>query len=202
MLTERQQRFADFYTENPNATRAAEAAGYSRRTAYSQGQRLLKNAEIAAYIRDRQEKAASERILSVNRARAMLSDIAESADYAAGTRLRALDLLLKTAGAQLPPPPAPPQDHKNGEEKPEIPENSDLVRIILPWTGDLNEPITAVELPDGSVVPLAGQEENDVLIYEVRPPRSEYGEDAGEKKNGTGASAGFTCGEAADPPMD
>ena len=59
-MNERQQRFADAYLENPNATRAAIAAGYSQKTAGSKGQRLLKNVEVAAYIRERQEQAAEE----------------------------------------------------------------------------------------------------------------------------------------------
>lgn len=45
-LTPRQSRFVDEYLVDQNATKAAERAGYSLKTAYSQGQRLLKNAEI------------------------------------------------------------------------------------------------------------------------------------------------------------
>ena len=57
-MTERQRRFAEIYAAEPNATRAAEAAGYSGKTAYSQGQRLLKNVEVATHIRELQEQAA------------------------------------------------------------------------------------------------------------------------------------------------
>ena len=46
-LNERQQRFVDAYLEDPNATKAAIAAGYNSKTAYSQGQRLLKNVEVS-----------------------------------------------------------------------------------------------------------------------------------------------------------
>jgi phage terminase small subunit len=45
-LSPRQRRFVAEYLKEPNATRAAKMAGYSRKTAYSQGQRLLKNVEI------------------------------------------------------------------------------------------------------------------------------------------------------------
>ena len=49
-LTSRQRLFVDHYLVHLNATQAAIGAGYSRRTAYSQGQRLLKNVEVAAAI--------------------------------------------------------------------------------------------------------------------------------------------------------
>lgn len=49
-MTEKQKRFCDEYLIDCNATRAAEAAGYSRRTARSIGQRLLTNVDIKTYI--------------------------------------------------------------------------------------------------------------------------------------------------------
>ena len=50
MLNDRQQLFVTEYVKDMNATKAAERAGYSKRTAYSQGQRLLKNVEIKKAI--------------------------------------------------------------------------------------------------------------------------------------------------------
>lgn len=49
-LTPKQQRFVDEYLVDLNATQAAVRAGYSEDTAYSQGQRLLKNVEVAAFV--------------------------------------------------------------------------------------------------------------------------------------------------------
>ena len=40
-ITPKQQRFVDEYLKSRNATQAAKDAGYSVRTAYSQGQRLV-----------------------------------------------------------------------------------------------------------------------------------------------------------------
>lgn len=54
-LTPRQLRFVQLYNRLENATEAAKQAGYSAKTAYSQGQRLLKNVEIAAAIQAAQE---------------------------------------------------------------------------------------------------------------------------------------------------
>jgi len=49
-LTERQQRFCDEYLIDLNATQAAIRAGYKEKTAYSAGQRLLKNVEVQNHI--------------------------------------------------------------------------------------------------------------------------------------------------------
>ncbi len=50
----KQQRFAEEYLIDSNATQAAIRAGYSAKTAYSQGQRLLSHVEIKAAIQDMQ----------------------------------------------------------------------------------------------------------------------------------------------------
>lgn len=55
--TPRRQRFVAEYLIDLNATQAAIRAGYSKATAYSAGQRLLKNVEVAAAV----EAAMAER---------------------------------------------------------------------------------------------------------------------------------------------
>lgn len=55
-LTPKQQRFVEEYLVDLNATQAAIRAGYKERTAYSQGQRLLKNVEIQNAIQQAREK--------------------------------------------------------------------------------------------------------------------------------------------------
>lgn len=54
-LTKQQIRFVEEYLIDLNATQAAIRAGYSARTAGSQGQRLLKNVEIQNAIAERQK---------------------------------------------------------------------------------------------------------------------------------------------------
>lgn len=49
-LNARQARFVEEYLTDLNATQAAIRAGYSEKTAYSQGQRLLKNVEVQKHI--------------------------------------------------------------------------------------------------------------------------------------------------------
>jgi phage terminase small subunit len=59
-LTPKQARFVEEYLVDLNATQAAIRAGYSPKTAYSQGERLLKNVEVHRAIQEAQE-ARSER---------------------------------------------------------------------------------------------------------------------------------------------
>jgi phage terminase small subunit len=64
LLNGKQQLFADYYIETLNATQAAIKAGYSEKTAYSQGQRLLKHVEIKDYIEEIMEKKDKQRVAS------------------------------------------------------------------------------------------------------------------------------------------
>ncbi len=49
-LTPKQELFAREFLTDLNATQAAIRAGYSRKTAYAQGSRLLNNAEVSAFL--------------------------------------------------------------------------------------------------------------------------------------------------------
>ncbi len=49
-MTKKQKRFVEEYLIDLNATQAAIRAGYNKKTAYSQGQRMLKNVEVKSYI--------------------------------------------------------------------------------------------------------------------------------------------------------
>lgn len=51
-LNARQEAFCQNYARTPNATQAAKDAGYSERTAYSQGFDLLKKPEILSRVSD------------------------------------------------------------------------------------------------------------------------------------------------------
>jgi phage terminase small subunit len=66
MLNARQKAFADYYIECGNATKAAEKAGYSSKTAYSIGQRLLKNVEVSGHIAERMAEQQAKRIASAD----------------------------------------------------------------------------------------------------------------------------------------
>jgi phage terminase small subunit len=98
-MNSRQRAFAEHYSANPNATEAAKAAGYSAKTAYSIGQRMLKNVEVQAYIRRLQNEAAQIRIASIVEVKAIWSDILRDPTQKTGDRLKAGELIARAAGA-------------------------------------------------------------------------------------------------------
>jgi phage terminase small subunit len=89
-MTPKQRLFVEAYLATNNATEAAKKAGYSEKTAYSQGQRLLKNVEITKFLEQRVESAiitADEILLDVK-------EIAKNAEQDKD-RLKAYELLGK-----------------------------------------------------------------------------------------------------------
>lgn len=63
----RRHLFASEYLKDRNATKAAERCGYSPKTAYSQGARLLKDVEISSAIAEAEAAAMARNELSVDR---------------------------------------------------------------------------------------------------------------------------------------
>lgn len=61
-LTPKQMAFADYYIECGNATEAAKRAGYKAKNAGTNAGKLLKNANVSAYIRERTAAAARKRV--------------------------------------------------------------------------------------------------------------------------------------------
>ena len=59
-MNTKQKIFAESYARSNNATQSAIQAGYSKKTAYSQGNRLLKKDEILNYIRALQQETIKE----------------------------------------------------------------------------------------------------------------------------------------------
>lgn len=99
-LNEKQYRFVQEYIVDYNATQAAKRAGYSEKTAYSNGQRLLKHAEVQAAIKEIQDKATDKAIVDRNMVLAGLLKEAEfkgqGASHAA--RVSAWEKIGKTMG--------------------------------------------------------------------------------------------------------
>lgn len=78
-LNPQQQLFADFYLVFLNATEAAKKAGYSEKTAYSQGQRLLKHVEVRAYIDGKLDERSEKLNLDAEWVLARLVQVADRA---------------------------------------------------------------------------------------------------------------------------
>lgn len=100
-MTGKQQRFCDEYLIDCNATRAAIAAGYSKQTAYSQGQRLLKNVEIKNYIAHQQEERSKQSLLTFEERQRILAEIAKDPNSNKSDRIKALDVYNKMTGAYV-----------------------------------------------------------------------------------------------------
>lgn len=109
-MTARQRAFCEHYAACGNAAQAAREAGYSERTARSQGQRLLTNVDIAAHIRRLQDEAAAGRIASMTQVRALWSDILNDPGERTADRLKASELLARASGAFLHVRPGPDDD--------------------------------------------------------------------------------------------
>ena len=96
-MNDRQRRFVVEYAIDRNATQAAIRAGYSPRTAYSLGARLLKHAEVANAIAEIEKKAVRESQISADQVLAGLAEIATQGKVESA-RVRALELLGKYHG--------------------------------------------------------------------------------------------------------
>lgn len=149
-LNERQRQFCESFISCGNATAAAIRAGYSRKTAYSQGSRLMKNAEIRAYIQQLQAAAASDAIADAAEVRSIVSGILRDPERATSARLKAADLLLKASGTYTPEDQPLPND-----------EDRDTVQVILPWTGREDDLPNAIRWRNGVVTPLRSSEDED-----------------------------------------
>lgn len=100
-MTEKQRRFAEAYAKDPNATAAAVAAGYSARSAYSTGQRLLKNVEVQEYIHALSEPEHESRIASAEDVRRFWTLVMNDSTAKTTDRLKASELLGKSSGMFL-----------------------------------------------------------------------------------------------------
>lgn len=97
-MNHKRKIFISEYARSGNATEAAKKAGYSDRSAYSTGQRLLKNAEIVKEISKIQNEALENAEMSVTEVVNLVKGIATSGKSET-VRLRAMDMLLKYLGA-------------------------------------------------------------------------------------------------------
>ena len=72
-MNTKQEMFVNEYLIDYNATQAAIRAGYSERTAYSIGQRLLKNVEVENSIKEQREKIQNDNIATAKDVEEFLS---------------------------------------------------------------------------------------------------------------------------------
>lgn len=97
-MNDRQRKFAEYYAQCGNAAEAARRAGYSESYAEHRTDEMLRNVEIADYVRVLTEKAQSERILTAMRRQEILSELAEDRIVEPKDRIKAIDTLNKMTG--------------------------------------------------------------------------------------------------------
>ena len=122
---------------------------------------MLKNAEIQNYLHQLQEKAAAGRIADLEEVKATWTRVLRSDSEKTANRLRAGELLARSAGEFV----RPGQPRRVGaDDTVDTPsgEQADTV-IALPWNG--RQAINAVENEDGGITPFPGSEDDDLLIY-------------------------------------
>lgn len=95
-LNARQQAFVEAYAGN--ATAAALAAGYSERSARSQGQRLLTNDDIQDAIKAREAKRLAPTIASRQERQEFWTSVLRNEEESMKNRLKAAELLGKSEG--------------------------------------------------------------------------------------------------------
>lgn len=93
MLTPKQQAFCDNYIVSHNATDAAIKAGYSKKTAYSQGQRMLKNVEIKKSLKNSAKQAHASSIATATEILEFLTDTVRNDKNGLKDRLKAAQML-------------------------------------------------------------------------------------------------------------
>ena len=95
-MNQRQQLFVNEYLVDLNCTQAAIRAGYSSRTAYSQGQRLLKNAEVSQAIDTAMTERRNKLIATREQRQAFWSSVMNDTGEDMRNRLKASELLGKS----------------------------------------------------------------------------------------------------------
>ena len=74
-MTSKMKKFCLEYASSGNATQSAIKAGYAEKTAYSQGQRLLKNVEVKSFLQELAEQMESDKIAQAKEMQERLTSI-------------------------------------------------------------------------------------------------------------------------------
>ena len=96
-LTNKKRLFVKHYLITNNCTESAKLAGYSNKTAYSQGSRLLKDVDVCSEIEQLQGKIVKELDITVKWITTEIQKVVNTATNNSD-KLRALELLGKWKG--------------------------------------------------------------------------------------------------------
>lgn len=111
MLSLKQKKFCEEYVISGNATEAAKRAGYSEKTAKSQGSENLTKPDIQKYIKELTKKPQTTRIATGEEVLAFFTEVMKNGKVGWKDRIRAAENLAKRQGVDKP------IESKNGEER-------------------------------------------------------------------------------------
>lgn len=97
-LTDKQKRFVEEYLVDLNATQAAIRAGYSERTAYSIGQRLLKKVEVQEAIQQAQNKRSERTQITQDE---VIRRLIENVDISMGKKATVITIPSKSENGEV-----------------------------------------------------------------------------------------------------
>lgn len=100
-MTPKQKLFCEYYCGKyfGNAYQAAIAAGFSPKYAQNANNKLVRKGETKKYIEELRYKETKKHIATVEEIKAFFTDIMNDTEQVTKDRLRAAELLAKTAGA-------------------------------------------------------------------------------------------------------
>ena len=102
MLSLKQKKFCEEYVITGNATEAAKKAGYSEKTARSQGAENLTKPDIQKYIKELTNASQTVRIASGEEVLAFFTEVMKNGKVGWKDRIRAAENLAKRQGVDKP----------------------------------------------------------------------------------------------------
>lgn len=102
MLSLKQKQFCEEYVISGNATEAAKKAGYSEKTARSQGAENLTKPDIQKYIKELTNAPQTARIASGEEVLAFFTEVMKNGKVGWKDRIRAAENLAKRQGVDKP----------------------------------------------------------------------------------------------------
>lgn len=102
MLSLKQQKFCEYYVQSGNATEAAIKAGYSGKSARSQGAENLTKPDIQKYISELKNVSRTERIASATEVLEFFTSVMKDGNAALKDRIKAAENLAKRFGVDKP----------------------------------------------------------------------------------------------------
>ena len=100
-LNARQKSFCEFYVASGNATESAIKAGYSEKYTNKNVSKIRQNTAVQEYIKELQEKAKTNRIMTAVERREFLTEVIKNKYEKLQDRLKALDILNKMDGEYI-----------------------------------------------------------------------------------------------------